>query len=314
LGLREELDMRRLLLIPYLGLSCGLGLACSAGGNSTSSGATGDTGSSAQSGAGGAGGAGGGSISSSSSGQGGGLNLGGFGQGGGGGGMPLEAEVFAHSPNTLFKLDPISKGVTTVGPFNGCSSVIDIALDKDGQMFGTTFSGLYRINKTSASCSLVSQGAYPNSLSFVPKGTVDPNVEALVGYQGGTYVRIDTTSGAVTNIGSLGNGYSSSGDIVSVIGGGTYLTVNGNGCGDCIVEVNPTTGAFVKLIGPLGQAAVYGLAFWGGVAYGFNDGGKLFSIDLSNGSTTLIPMPNPPAGLQFWGAGSTTAAPLTIPK
>ena len=55
---------------------------------------------------------------------------------------------------------------------------------------------------------------YPNSLSFVPKGTVDPNVEALVGYNGGTYVRIDTVTGAVTSIGNLGSGYSSSGDIV----------------------------------------------------------------------------------------------------
>jgi len=290
---------------------------CSAGGGSGSS-SNADGGGGSQSGAGGAGGAGEGGAGGGSVGQGGDINLGGgFGSGGGGtgGGQPVEAEVFAHSASTLFKLDPLTKVVTTVGPFNGCNgSVIDIAIDKNGLMFGTTFGGLFRIDKANANCTSISTGSYPNSLSFVPKGTVDSGQEALVGYVGGSYVRIDTTSGAVTTIGALGNGYSSSGDIVSVIGGGTYLTVNGNGCGDCIVEVNPTTGSFVKLIGPLGQSSVFGLAFWGGVAYGFNDGGKLFSIDLSNGVSTLIPMPNAPSGLSFWGAGSTTAAPIVIPK
>ena len=80
----------------------------------------------------------------------------------------------------------------------------------------------------------------------MPAGTVDPNVVALVGYEGAEYVRIDLTSGAVTSVGSLGNaGYASSGDVVSVIGGGTYLTRSTATarCDDCIVQVNPATGA-----------------------------------------------------------------------
>src|SRR5262249_33737729 len=162
-----------------------------------------------------------------------------------------------------------------------------------------TFGGLFKINKSTAVCTQIAVGGYPNSLSFVPAGTVDPVKEALVGYEGSTYVRIDTVTGQVTNIGSLGNaGYSSSGDIVSVIGGGAYLTVNGNNCNDCIVEVNPTTGALVNLIGPLGHFSVYGLAYWGGVAYGFDDGGELFQIDLMTGMTMVIPIPNAPPGLE----------------
>ena len=241
----------------------------------------------------------------------------GFGAGGGGqgGSAPLEGEVFAHSASTLYRLDPISKEVTVVGAFGGCNdSVIDIAIDKNGLMFGTTFSGLHRIDKVTAACTLVASGGYPNSLSFVPKGTVDPNEEALVGYSGGSYTRIDTATGDISQIGTLGGGYSSSGDVVSVIGGGTYLTVNGNGCGDCIVQVNPTTGELMNLIGPLNRTSVFGLAFWGGSAYGFNDGGALFQIDLSNGMATDIPMPSAPPGLSFYGAGSTTAAPLEEPE
>lgn len=228
---------------------------------------------------------------------------------------PLVAQVFAHSADTLYRLDPDTKGVTTVGDFQGCSSVVDLAIDKDGVMFATTFDGLYRIDPKTAACSQVATGSYPNSLSFVPKGTLDPSEEALVGYVGSDYVRIDRTTGTVTTVGSLGNGgdYQSSGDIVSAIGGGTYLTVKGGDCADCIVEVEPKTGAMKSMIGHLDHASVFGLAFWGGVAYGFDDSGMLFQIDLTTAKTTLIAMPGAPAGLSFWGAGSTTAAPLVPP-
>jgi hypothetical protein len=187
-------------------------------------------------------------------------------------------------------------------------------------MYGTTFGGVYKIDRMTAVCTLIAPGSYPNSLSFVPKGTVDQNVEALVGYNGNQYVRIDTTTGQVTPIGnqSLG-GLSSSGDIVSVIGGGTYLTVNGfDGmglCSDCIIEVDPTTGALKQHIGnsmTLGHQAVYGLAFWGGSCYGFDASGHVFKIDLTTGVGTDIPAPNGPS--VYYGAGSTTSAPLTPPK
>jgi hypothetical protein len=261
---------------------------------------------------GGLGGSGGAATSSASSGQGGGGGAMDLDAGPGDAGPPpVDAEVYAHSPDTLYRLDPITKQMTTVGLFGGCGTVIDIALDKNGVMFGTSFGGLYKVNKSNAACTLVAIGAYPNSLSFVPAGTVDPVNEALVGYNGTTYVRMDTTTGAVTTIGDLGNaGYASSGDLVSLIGGSSYLTVNGNGCSDCLVEINPATGALIKKIGPLGHASVYGLAYWAGVAYGFDASGTLFQIDVTTAATMNIPIPNAPANLIFYGAGSTTAAPL----
>ncbi|UQA56673.1 hypothetical protein [Polyangium aurulentum] len=232
-----------------------------------------------------------------------------------GGGIPEPtgpAEVYGHSSSTLYKLNPDTKEVVVIGTFKGCSSVIDLALDADSNIIATTFNGLYRIDKVTAQCTTITSGSYPNSLSFVPKGTLDPNVEALVGYQGSTYVRIDPVSGQVTTIGQIGGGYSSSGDIVSVKGGGTYLTVKGQNCNDCLIEVDPKTGAMVKNWGSVGYGSVFGIAFWAGSVYGFSDSGDLFEITFAADKITTTPIPTM-SGLSFWGAGSTTSAPVVPP-
>lgn len=279
---------------------------------------------SASSGAGGDGGGGIGQGGAGSSGQGGaGAGTGSGGEGGiafpGDGGTPdpqLPGEVFGHSASTLYKLEPYSKQVTVVGDFQGCSSVIDLAIDKDSKIIATTFGGIYWIDKNTAKCTLIANGSYPNSLSFVPAGTLDPNVDVLVGYQGSDYVRIDTVSGQVTTIGAIGGGLTSSGDIVSVKGGGTYLTVAGAGCGDCLVEVDPKTGGLVKNWGPVGYGSVFGIAFWAGSVYGFTNYGQLFEMTFTGGKLTSsgeIMIPNAPADLSFWGAGSTTVAPPEPP-
>lgn len=232
-------------------------------------------------------------------------------------GVQAEAEVWGHSADTLFRVDPNAKTVTTVGKFKGCpGSIIDIALDKSGAMVGTTFNALVKIDKKTAQCTMVASGSYPNSLSYVPAGTALPNEEALVGYVGGDYVLINPTTGAVTTKGSLPSGYQSSGDIVSVIGGKTYLTVKGSTCADCIVEVDPKNGGFASGAKPqkLQFGSVFGLAFWAGAAYGFTDGGDLFEYDVVSGTQKALTIPNKPSGLSFYGAGSTTCAPVEPPK
>lgn len=227
------------------------------------------------------------------------------------------SEVWSHSADTLYRLDPVTKQVTIIGPFAGCGGdVIDIALDAQSNLFATTPTALLRVDKANARCTKIADGTYPNSLSFVPRGTVDANAEALVGYVGSTYVRIDTKTGAVSSIGTLGNGgLQSSGDIVSVIDGPTYLTVYGPGCADCIVEVNPKTGAITKNWGPLARADVYGIAFWAGSVYAFDAAGSLFEVTFAGGrlGTKEIPIPNG-TNLEFFGAGSTTSAPVTATR
>lgn len=238
------------------------------------------------------------------------------------------AEVYGHSKDTLYKLDPTTKEITEVGTLDGCGPTIDLAIDEHGNVFADSATELYRVDKTSGRCTKIAGGktsSFPTSLSFVPKGTLDANEEALVGYDDENYVRIDVKTGQKKTIGSLGvTGLISSGDIVSVKGGPSYLTVkpkSSKSCtgecakcvaADCLVEIDPETGKVLKNWGPVDHKNVFGLAFWGGVVYGFDDTGSLFEISFSGShiNTNEIPMSAAPTGLSFWGAGSATSAPL----
>ncbi|HWB81865.1 MAG TPA: hypothetical protein VG755_43180 [Nannocystaceae bacterium] len=227
------------------------------------------------------------------------------------------AEVFGHSADTLYRLDPETKEVTIVGVFDGCSaSIIDIALDAKSNMFGTAYGSLWRIDKDTGRCIHVADGDYPTSLSFVPANTVLLGEEALVGFVDDEYIRIDPETGEVTSLGALSGGLRSSGDLVSVAGGGSYLTVVDDGAcssNDCLIEVDPQDGTVLNNYGTVPYPQVFGLAFWAGRAYGFARGGDLFEIRFVDDQlmTTAIDIPVAPAGLEFFGAGSTTSAPPT---
>ncbi len=223
--------------------------------------------------------------------------------------------VYGHSATQLYKLDPVTKAVSVVGTFDCSNQITDIAIDGASNAYATSFGAFYKLDLNTAKCSLLASGDYPNSLSFVPKGTLDANVEALVGYLGDEYVRIDTNSGSLKSIGSLSGGYVSSGDIVSVTGGGTFLTAKNFGCADCLLQIDPATGNMVQNYGSVGFGSVFGIAYWGGTVYGFTDAGDLFEITMQNGkvSTKTITIASKPSGLSFWGAGSSTSVPVASP-
>ena len=239
-------------------------------------------------GGGGAGGAGGGAAG-----------------GGAGGGLVL-SDLFAHGPTKLYRFDATTEVLFTVGSFPGCSGpLIDLAIDRKGRLFGATFDGFFRIDPTDASCAPLGVGIGPTSLAFVPPGTIDPDQETLVGFADSAYVRIDPDSGDSTTIGDLAApGFASSGDVVSVEGGGTYLTVKGNGCSDCLAEVDPVSGALLGVVVELPYTDVFGLAHYDGKAYGFTKAGQVFEVELATGVTTPIAIANPPSGLSFNGAAS----------
>lgn len=222
-------------------------------------------------------------------------------------------EFYGHTATALYRVDPVSQVATLVGNFDGCTYVNDIAIDKRGVIYGTTSTSLWMISGVDAHCTLVARGTFPNSLSFVPENVLAPE-ETLVGFEGADYVRINTSSGDKIKVGSMAGGYTSSGDVVSVIDGATYVTVKGNGCGDCLVEVDPRTGNITTNWGDIGHVDVFGIAFWGGKVYGFANDGTLFEATLANGAVQATTLPVDGPVLAWAGAGSSTAAPLVAPN
>jgi hypothetical protein len=224
-------------------------------------------------------------------------------------------EVFGHSQTTLYRVDTVTKAVLSVGDFNGCTYVQDIALDESSNIYGSTGAELVYIETNTAHCTRIAAGTFPNSLSFVPKGTVESDHEALVGFQCSDYVKIDPKTGMVTKIGAIGGNLESSGDIVSAKGGKTFVTVKGKDpsgvvCADCLIEIDPTTGKLVKSWGPIGRTDVFGLAFWAGDLYAFTAAGELLLVTLTSGKLEAMPIAFMNAPASFAGAGSTTSAPV----
>ncbi|MEA2746849.1 MAG: hypothetical protein QOI41_992, partial [Myxococcales bacterium] len=127
--------------------------------------------------------------------------------------------VYAHTNDTLYLYEPTGGTLKRIGAFTfdmpaTKADIIDIAVDRTGNMYGTTFNDFFSIDTSTAKCTWISIAAtavdYPNALSFVPAGTADPSKEALVGYATSigdsvavTYVQIDTTTGAMTTRGNL---------------------------------------------------------------------------------------------------------------
>ena len=219
--------------------------------------------------------------------------------------------VYGQSATTLYRIDTASHEVKEVGFFNGCGHVDDIALNENSDLYATNGAELFIVENNTGRCTKVASGTFPNSLSFVPAGVLDP-AETLVGFTGGTYIKIDIATGATTNVGELGGGFQSSGDVVSVRDGKTYLTVKGPSCADCLVEIDPKTGAMTKNWGPLGVTDAFGLAYWGGELYAFTDAGDVILVTFKDDTlaTTKLVVPNAPPDLSFRGAGSATSAPV----
>lgn len=265
------------------------------------------------------------------------------------GGKP-PGRVYAHSAYALYLWDPLVQKLTKVGDFNlkdhgpdidgnPLEGMIDIALDRDSVMYGTTYFGFVKIDPTTAKVTYIKESdtifQFPNSLSFVPIGTVDPTKEALVGYvkkdtaATTTYVRVDLATGVLVPQGELNppgatKTWKSSGDIIAMIRNGNkaYLTVRevdlADGGGDLVAsesdslaEIDPKTGQIISIKGSIGQSNFYGLGQWAGTAYGFNGSGNIVSINLDTGAgTTITTLKFDDGGIVPWyGAGVTTDSP-----
>jgi hypothetical protein len=207
-----------------------------------------------------------------------------------------EQAIWAASATTLYRFDPIARIVTRVADFdcNG-EAMLDLAMNGAEELYGVTAESLMRIDKTTGACTVVAKGQFPYGIAFLPATATDAGVEQLVGYKYSVYDRVDPDSGAVSFAGDLTSDagtFTVSGDLVSIPGGPTYVTAFGYNPsnGDAVLEIDPATGAAVRMLGYTKHDALLGLAQWAGVAYAFPATGGVFSLSIDDAGVTLKPV------------------------
>lgn len=223
---------------------------------------------------------------------------------------PFQGEVYAHSFQRLYKIDPDTFAVTLVGTFNwpsgpGSELMTDIAVDASGDITGITFGDVWAVDRNTAAVTYRAPltGQQFNGLTFLPRA----GGEILVGTGlGGTLWQIDPTgASAPVQIGAYGGQVVSSGDIVSVTGFGTVATVKNGSSLDYLARIDETTGV-ATLLGSTGYADIWGIGYWRDKVFGFVATNEFVVIDVHTGAATYIS-----TGPENWaGAGVTTSAPI----
>jgi len=207
-----------------------------------------------------------------------------------------EQAIWAASATTLYRFDPVARTVTRVADFdcNG-EAMIDLAMNGAEELYGVTAESLMHIDKTTGACTVIAKGQFPYGIAFLPADATDAGVEQLVGYKYSVYDRIDPDSGAVSFVGALisdAGSFTVSGDLVTIPGGKTYVTAFGFNPtnGDAILEIDPASGAAVRLAGYTKHDALLGLAQWAGVPYVFPATGGVFSVTFDDAGVALKPV------------------------
>jgi len=192
--------------------------------------------------------------------------------------------IWVASPTTLYTFDPVTHVVTRIADFD-CSGeeMVDLAMNAKEELFGITSESVVRIDKTTGLCTVLSRGSQvlPYATGFVAASSLEAGTEEWLGYRYVTMSSIDPDSGTLSFAGALGDNVGNvqaSGDLVSLAGGKTYMTVFdlNPSSGDGIVEIDPNTGAGTAVAGFTGEEGLLGLAQWQGLLYAFSTQGHVY--------------------------------------
>lgn len=217
-------------------------------------------------------------------------------------GNPADGTIYANSPSTLYKVDPVTFNVTTVGNFNAGDQMTDVAVTPAGDLYGVSFTTLYQINKNTGAATMIADvpGSGNNSLTYLPNGTL------LASDSNGDLKIINPANGQTTFVGNYGNGLQSAGDLVAVANGTMYgSSPTKPGGGDAsssneLIVVDTGTGV-ATAVGQTGYADVWGLAYSNAHVIGFTTAGQILQIDPQSGAATVLATKN----ITFWGAGQS---------
>jgi hypothetical protein len=205
------------------------------------------------------------------------------------------AEIWVNDANGhLARVDIATGAVTLVG--NNIGAPPDIAFDLNGNLFGFEGWRLDRIDPNTGATSFIPttpQGGPPISRFGYGPVALGAGPDGTLYTASDTLYKVDTSSGAVTAIGTLGGDFNAgfSGDI-TFVNGSMYLSDLKNR----LLRVNPATGA-ATLIGTMQTNPISSVPYLNTIAglaspdgqtlYGV-EGNSIYRIDTTNANTTLV--------------------------
>lgn len=222
---------------------------------------------------------------------------------------------------TLYQIDPAT-GAATGGISTGLTSLLGIAFNSSGTLFGlTTLTGtptanaLYQINPATGVSSLVGETGLSNifegDLAFNSTGTLY-GIQDASGTDSRELFAIDTTTGHATIVGSISTMNSDYSGLAFDSSGKLFALDTQN---SLLVELDPLTAAVIATVSiDLTLGDVAGLTFdpATGQAY-VADGGvggtnSLYTLDVTTGALTLVGVTGVPGGIAGLSFGPTAAA------
>ncbi len=213
------------------------------------------------------------------------------------------SRLYGHSGEALYRIDTAVPETVAIGPFaTGGPAMLDIAIDRDDNMYGVSSEKLWSIDvSTGAATGIADFGGAADALSALAFLPVDPGNRAagerlVTAGDSGSVYQVSRVDGSTTLIGSFGTSggeaIHSAGDLLGVYGLGLYAVVTVGATAsdpDSLAVLNPSTFAATLLPSSTGFDKVRGLGYWDGIFYGFVDGtvagtGYLLEIDGTTGA------------------------------
>ncbi|MEM9271508.1 MAG: Ig-like domain-containing protein [Cyanobacteria bacterium P01_F01_bin.143] len=197
----------------------------------------------------------------------------------------------ANGHKQIGRLDLDTNQVTNV--VNTKVTFTDLALTKDGTLYGTTFRGLYEINPNTGNTDFI--GHYGNN-SINGLGVTDNGQLYATSLHGGLFL-VDSSNGSISSVAGT-SGFKSSGDIAWDADKDRFFGTDTNGN---LWSLDPNGGS--DIIGHTGNKNFWGLYIEEGQLYGLDSSYRLYEIDEDNGQTVFVDKVSG-LGSRLYGAAS----------
>ena len=200
--------------------------------------------------------------------------------------QPPVGVIYGCTSYSLFTLNLATRAATVLGYFTYTNSaavpVWDIAVNpRGGPTYAISGYAVSTVNQSSLTLLLLPQSTVGgNALGF--------NADAeLYSMNGSSVYQVDTASGVATPLPISLGAYQSSGDLTFDSNGLMLATATGPGGVDYLIQVDVKR-LTVKVVGPTGYSALYGLYFSGGYLFGVTNSGNVISIDTATGAGKTV--------------------------